>query len=182
VDGCGYLAQHRGWADPVAGHEQPEAQPLVLWGERREQCPALEGRAVRVNEYRHEGVEQPPMLDPGDRVRLAPDPQEVVVGDLHGGGHDSEAEPAGRCEGVGHFESILPSGSLVATTASRAAGHAPSSRPSAVSRYARVICWISATRSGLSSVVRVSLEPWMPPSPCSAPNKVRRSVAPGLRR
>ena len=61
---------------------------------------------------------------------------EIVVGDLRRGGHDSEAGLAGRRghERAGHLESILPSGSLVAARASRAAGHAPSSRPSAVRR------------------------------------------------
>ena len=64
---------------------RPSAQPSGLRGEGREQRPALEDRPVRVAADRHEVVEQPGVLDLRDRVRLPPDPQDVVVVDLHAG-------------------------------------------------------------------------------------------------
>ncbi len=91
VDGRGDLGQHRGRPEAVARHEQPEAQPVRLRGEGGEQGPALEDRPVRVAADRHEVVEQPGVLDLGDRVRLVPHAQDVVVADLLGGGHDPEA-------------------------------------------------------------------------------------------
>ena len=95
VDGRGDLGQHRGRSEAVAGHEQPEAQALGLCGEGREQRPAFEDRPVGIAADRHEVIEQPRVLDLRDRVRLAPDPQDVVVVDLHRGGHDPETRP--RC-------------------------------------------------------------------------------------
>ena len=85
VDGRGDLGQHRGRPEAVAGHQQAEAQSSGLRGEGREQRPAFVGRSVRVAADRHEVIEQPGMLDLRDRVRLAPDPQDVVVVDLRSG-------------------------------------------------------------------------------------------------
>jgi hypothetical protein len=90
VDGRGDLGQHRGRPEAVAGDEQADAQPSGLRGEGREHRPALVDRPGRVTADRHQVVEEPRVLDLGDRVGIAPDPQDVLVVDLHGGGHDSE--------------------------------------------------------------------------------------------
>ena len=82
----------------------------------------------------HEVVEQSGVFDLRDVVRLAPDPEDVVVRDLCGGGHDSGTGCAGRGEGTGHFESIFPSGSSASASDRRTAGQASSSRPRAVRR------------------------------------------------
>jgi len=85
VDSRGDLGQHRGRPEAVAGHEQPKSQPFGLCREGGQRRPALKGGPVRVAAYRQEVVEQPRMLDLRDAVRLAPDPQDVVVGDLRWG-------------------------------------------------------------------------------------------------
>ena len=74
---------------------RPSRSRSRLRGQRRQQRPALEGRPGRVAADRHQVVEQPRVLDLRDRVRLPPDPQEVVVVDLHRRGHQTEA-------GTGH--------------------------------------------------------------------------------
>ena len=61
VDGRGDLGEHRGRPEPIAGHQQPQAQMLGLSGKGREERPALEDRAVRVTTDRQEVVEQPRM-------------------------------------------------------------------------------------------------------------------------
>jgi hypothetical protein len=107
VDGRGDLGQHRGRPEAVAADEHTDPEPPGLRGERREQRPALVDRAVQVAEDRQEVVEQPGVLDLGDRVRLAPDAQDVLVVDLRLRGHDPEA----GC-GVRHGTVILSSGTL----------------------------------------------------------------------
>jgi hypothetical protein len=60
-------------------------------GKGREQCPAFVSHPVRVAADRHEVIEQPCVLNLRDGAGLAPDPQDVVVVDLRGSGHDPEA-------------------------------------------------------------------------------------------
>jgi hypothetical protein len=90
VDGRGDLGEHRRWSEAVAGHQQSEPQPFGLGGEGGEQRPAFEDRPVGVAADRHQVVKQPRVLDLGDRVRLSPDPENIVVADLLRGGRDSE--------------------------------------------------------------------------------------------
>ena len=84
------LGQHGRRPETVAGHEQAETQSLGLCCEGREQCPTFEDRPARVTGDRHEVTEQPRMRNRGDRVRLLPDPQYVVVVHLLWGSRDPE--------------------------------------------------------------------------------------------
>ena len=86
----GDLGQQRGRPDPVARHQQAQAQPAGLRGEGRQQGPALEDGPVRIAADRQQVVEQPRMPDLRDRVRLPPDAQQVVIADLLRRGREAE--------------------------------------------------------------------------------------------
>lgn len=79
------------WADAVAGDEEPEPQPLGLRGQGAEQRPTLMDLAVLGAAERKQMVPEPGVLDLGQGVGLLPDTADVVVGDVHGGGLDTEA-------------------------------------------------------------------------------------------
>jgi hypothetical protein len=96
-----------GRAEAVAGHQQPEAQPLGLRGEGGEQCPALEDWPVGVAADRHEVVKQPRVLDLRDRVRFSPDSQNVAVADLLRGGRDPEPRSVGVRHGPFPLSEVL---------------------------------------------------------------------------
>ena len=84
------LASIAGGRNRLQVTSRPRAQPLSLGGEADSRVQPSKIGPFGVAGYRHEVIEQPHVLDCRYGVRLPPDPLDVLVADLHGGGRDSE--------------------------------------------------------------------------------------------
>ncbi len=82
VDSCCHLCQKRRMTEAVARHDDAEPKASGLRGERREQRPRLEGRAVGIAAKRHHVIPKPRVLEDGHLIRLFPDAKDFFVAEI----------------------------------------------------------------------------------------------------
>src|SRR6185437_4915539 len=107
------IRQDGGVTVGVAGHHQPNAQPLRPRGIGRQQRPALQTRASRIVAQWCKVIEKPGMFDDRDRIGLQPDAQHIVVGRMLRSRLHAEAQGC-------HLSDVLP-----LTTRKYAGGYRP---------------------------------------------------------